>query len=98
MNVNEVISNRCCQIAGTPLEARHGSPNDHVNMAQSSNDHFLCDEHRAAVNVKQRLIHGKAACTNANRSESQGVDDVIKMGAPTLQDATPLTLGQSGGL
>ena len=39
MNVNEVISNRCCQIAGTPLGSKAPvHPNDHVNMAQSSND------------------------------------------------------------
>ena len=39
MNVNEVISNRCCQIAGTPLGGHQPvHPNDHVNMAQSSND------------------------------------------------------------
>src|SRR5262249_29086969 len=39
MNVNEVISNRCCQLAGTPLGSKTPvHPNDHVNMAQSSND------------------------------------------------------------
>jgi fumarate hydratase class II len=39
MNVNEVISNRCCQLAGTPLASKAPvHPNDHVNMAQSSND------------------------------------------------------------
>jgi fumarate hydratase, class II len=42
MNVNEVISNRCCQIAGTPLGSKAPvHPNDHVNMSQSSNDTFL---------------------------------------------------------
>jgi fumarate hydratase class II len=41
MNVNEVISNRCCQLAGTPLASKTPvHPNDHVNMAQSSNDSF----------------------------------------------------------
>ena len=41
MNVNEVISNRCCQLAGTPLGSKTPvHPNDHVNMAQSSNDTF----------------------------------------------------------
>jgi len=41
MNVNEVISNRCCQIAGTPLGADARHPNDHVNMAQSSTTHSI---------------------------------------------------------
>src|SRR5258706_6125748 len=41
MNVNEVISNRCCQFAGTPLGSKKPvHPNDHVNMSQSSNDSF----------------------------------------------------------
>ena len=41
MNVNEVISNRCCQLAGTPLGSKAPvHPNDHVNMSQSSNDSF----------------------------------------------------------
>src|SRR5712672_4082123 len=58
MNVNEVISNRCCQIADTPLGSKTPvHPNDHVNMAQSSNDSFPSAMNiAAAVNVKQRLI------------------------------------------
>src|SRR6185503_5956984 len=58
MNVNEVISNRCCQIAGTPLGSKRPvHPNDHVNMSQSSNDTFPSVMYiAAAVNVKQRLI------------------------------------------
>jgi len=53
MNVNEVISNRCCQIAGTPLGSKAPvHPNDHVNMAQSSNDSFPSAMNiAAAVNV-----------------------------------------------
>ena len=53
MNVNEVISNRCCQIAGTPLGSKRPvHPNDDVNMSQSSNDTFpsaMCIA--AAVNI-----------------------------------------------
>src|SRR5580692_10316289 len=58
MNVNEVISNRCCQLAGTPLGSKTPvHPNDHVNMSQSSNDSFPSAMYIAsAVNVKQRLI------------------------------------------
>jgi len=58
MNVNEVISNRCCQIAGTPLGSKTPvHPNDHVNMAQSSNDSFPSAMNiAAAVNAKRRLI------------------------------------------
>src|SRR6201993_387481 len=58
MNVNEVVSNRCCQLAGTALGSKNPvHSNDHVNMAQSSNDSFPSAMHiAAAVNVKQRLI------------------------------------------
>src|SRR5215468_9377083 len=58
MNVNEVISNRCCQLAGTPLGSKTPvHPNDHVNMSQSSNDSFPSAMYiAAAVNTKQSLI------------------------------------------
>src|SRR5271163_2105956 len=53
MNVNEVISNRCCQLAGTPIGSKTPvHPNDHVNMSQSSNDSFPTAMNiAAAVNV-----------------------------------------------
>src|SRR5438445_3024012 len=58
MNVNEVIANRCCQLAGTELGSKAPvHPNDHVNMSQSSNDTFPSAIHiAAAVNVKERLL------------------------------------------
>jgi len=58
MNVNEVISNRSCQLAGTPLGGKLPvHPNDHVNMSQSSNDSFPSAMHiAAAMNVTRRLI------------------------------------------
>ena len=67
MNANEVISNRCCQIAGTPLGSKTPvHPNDHVNMAQSSNDSFPSAMNiAAAVNVKQRLIPAVKALHDA---------------------------------
>src|ERR1700742_4382618 len=58
MNVNEVISNRCCQLAGTPLASKTPvHPNDHVNMAQSSNDSFPSAMYiAAATNTKGKLV------------------------------------------
>src|SRR6201988_2637727 len=96
MNVNEVISNRCCQLAGTPLGSKTpGHPNDHVNMAQSSNDSFPSAMNiAAAVNVKQRLIPAVAALHDAIDAKAQAWKDVIKIGRTHMQDATPLTLGQ----
>jgi fumarate hydratase class II len=67
MNVNEVISNRCCQLAGTPLGSKHPvHPNDHVNMSQSSNDTFPSVMNIAAgTGIKQRLISAVAALRDA---------------------------------
>src|SRR6266404_1779312 len=67
MNVNEVISNRCCQLAGTRLGSKAPvHPNDHVDMSQSSNDSFPSAMNvAAAVNVKQRLIPAVKALHDA---------------------------------
>src|SRR5712675_1966615 len=96
MNVNEVISNRCCQLAGTPLGSKHPvHPNDHVNMSQSSNDSFPSAMHiAAAVNVRERLIPAVAALRNAIAAKAVEWDDIVKIGRTHMQDATPLTLGQ----
>jgi fumarate hydratase class II len=96
MNVNEVISNRCCQLAGTPLGSKVPvHPNDHVNMAQSSNDSFPSAMYiAAAVNVKQRLNPSVAALRDAICAKALAWSDIVKIGRTHMQDATPLTLGQ----
>ena len=96
MNVNEVISNRCAQIAGQPLGSHKPvHPNDHVNMSQSSNDSFPTAMNvAAAVGVKQRLMPALAALRDALDAKSRAWADVVKIGRTHLQDATPLTLGQ----
>jgi fumarate hydratase, class II len=96
MNVNEVISNRCCQIAGTPLGSKTPvHPNDHVNMSQSSNDTFPSAMNiAAAVNVKQRLTPAVKQLHDAIAAKAKEWDDIVKIGRTHMQDATPLTLGQ----
>jgi fumarate hydratase, class II len=96
MNVNEVISNRCCQLAGTPLASKRPvHPNDHVNLAQSSNDSFPSAMNiAAALNVKQRLIPAVQALRDAIQAKAEEWKDIIKIGRTHMQDATPLTLGQ----
>jgi fumarate hydratase, class II len=96
MNVNEVISNRCCQLAGTPLASKDPvHPNDHVNMAQSSNDSFPTAMYvAAAINTKQRLVPEVKALLDAITVKAEDWKDVIKIGRTHMQDATPLTLGQ----
>ncbi len=96
MNVNEVISNRCCELAGTPLGSKAPvHPNDHVNMAQSSNDLFPSAMYiAAAVNVKRRLVPAIAALHDAIDAKAKAWNGIVKIGRTHMQDATPLTLGQ----
>jgi fumarate hydratase class II len=96
MNVNEVISNRCCQLAGTPLGSKSPvHPNDHANMSQSSNDSFPSAMNiAAAVNVKQRLIPAVKALRDAIAEKTEQWKGIVKIGRTHMQDATPVTLGQ----
>jgi fumarate hydratase, class II len=96
MNVNEVISNRCCQLAGTPLGSKKPiHPNDHVNMSQSSNDNFPSAMYIAAgVGTKTRLMPSLKALRDAIAAKSELWKDIVKIGRTHMQDAVPLTLGQ----
>src|SRR5271156_69645 len=96
MNVNEVISNRCCQLAGTPLGSKTPvHPNDHVNMSQSSNDSFPTAMNiAAAVNVKERLLPAVEALRDAIAAKTGEWKDIVKIGRTHMQDATPITLGE----
>jgi fumarate hydratase class II len=96
MNVNEVISNRCCQLAGTQLGSKTPvHPNDHVNMSQSSNDSFPTAMNiAAAVNVKERLMPAVKGLRDAIAAKADEWKDIVKIGRTHMQDATPLTLGQ----
>jgi fumarate hydratase class II len=96
MNVNEVISNRCCQLAGTPLGSKAPvHPNDHVNMSQSSNDSFPTAMNiAAAVNVRQRVIPAVSGLRDAIAAKAEQWKHIVKIGRTHMQDATPLTLGQ----
>jgi fumarate hydratase class II len=96
MNVNEVISNRCSQLARTPLGSKTPvHPNDHVNMSQSSNDTFPSAMYiAAAVNVTKRLIPAVRALHDSIAAKAAEWDDIVKIGRTHMQDATPITLGQ----
>jgi fumarate hydratase class II len=96
MNLNEVISNRCIQLVGGDLGSKSPvHPNDHVNMAQSSNDTFPTAMHIAArtmldEQVLPRLDELRAAIDD----KATAWADVVKIGRTHLEDATPLTVGQ----
>jgi len=96
MNVNEVVSNRCCQLAGTPLGSKTPvHPNDHVNMSQSSNDTFPSAMYiAAAVNTKNRLLPAVTSLCDAIAAKAEEWKDIVKIGRTHMQDATPITLGQ----
>ncbi len=96
MNVNEVISNRACQIAGTEVGGKSPvHPNDHVNMGQSTNDSFpsaMCIA--AAEGSAKRLLPAVRALRDSLDAKAKAWDDIVKIGRTHMQDATPLTLGQ----
>jgi fumarate hydratase class II len=96
MNMNEVISNRSSQLAGTALGSKSPvHPNDHVNMSQSSNDSFPSAMNVAAtLNVKERLIPSVKALRDAIAAKAEEWKNIVKIGRTHMQDATPLTLGQ----
>ncbi|MED5383772.1 MAG: class II fumarate hydratase [Cyanobacteriota bacterium] len=96
MNVNEVISNRCCQLSGTALGSKQPvHPNDHVNMGQSTNDSFPTAMHIAAVlGVRESLLPSLLKLRESLQRKADQWADLIKIGRTHLQDATPLTLGQ----
>ena len=96
MNVNEVIANRSCQLAGTGLGSKTPvHPNDHANLSQSSNDTFPSAMYiAAALGVKQRLMPAVAALRDAIAAKAEEWRDIVKIGRTHFQDATPLTLGQ----
>lgn len=96
MNVNEVISNRCCQLAGTALGSKKPvHPNDHVNMSQSSNDNFPTAMYMAAaMGVSGKLLPSLNALHDALAAKAEAWKDIVKIGRTHLQDAVPLTLGQ----
>ncbi len=96
MNVNEVISNRCCQLAGNPIGSKTPvHPNDHVNMSQSSNDSFPSAMYIAAAQrVNEKLIPAVKELRDSLNAKAEAWKEVVKIGRTHLQDATPLTLGQ----
>ena len=99
MNANEVIANRCSQLAGKPIGSRDPvHPNDHVNMGQSSNDVIPTAIHVAvAEQLRTTLVPALDALRGALDAKSQEFWDIIKIGRTHLMDATPVRLGQEFG-
>src|SRR6202795_4825847 len=95
-NANEVIANRCAQLAGKPIGSRElVHPNDHVNMGQSSNDVIPSAIHiSAAEQLKNHLVPALRKLHGALEAKAEEFWDIIKIGRTHLMDATPVRLGQ----
>jgi aspartate ammonia-lyase len=94
MNVNEVIANRALEILGRPRgDYDFMSPNDHVNLAQSTNDTFPTASHIAIITDADRLIADLNALAGALTRKGCEFDDLTKTGRTHLMDALPVTLG-----
>ncbi|MCW4037523.1 MAG: aspartate ammonia-lyase [Candidatus Bathyarchaeota archaeon] len=98
MNVNEVLANRALEIMGKDKgDYTSVSPNDHVNMAQSTNDTFPTALHIAALLELQRLLRELDKLAEAFDILTGTYADVMKSGRTHLQDALPLSVGQVFG-
>lgn len=96
MNANEVIANRAIELLG----GQKGDyslihPNDHVNMAQSTNDVFPTAGKLTILKLLPHAISEMQRLSAALERKSLEFNDVIKMGRTQLQDAVPIRLGQS---
>jgi fumarate hydratase class II len=96
MNANEVIANRCSQLAGKAIGSKDPvHPNDHVNMSQSSNDVIPTSIHIAVgETIRNDLMPALEYLQQGLEAKSREFWEVIKIGRTHLMDATPVRLGQ----
>ncbi len=99
MNVNEVIANRANEILGFALEdpKKPVNPNDHVNMAQSTNDTIPTAIRLGALWRLDELTGALRRLADALKLKAQEWDEIVKSGRTHLQDAVPVRLGQEFG-
>ena len=94
MNANEVVANRACEILGGQKGDGTVHPNDHVNMAQSTNDVFPSAGKLAALRLTEALLSALDRLIAAFDRKAQENATVLKLGRTQLQDAVPMYLGQ----
>lgn len=99
MNANEVMANRANQILGYQLEdkGKPVHPNDHVNMAQSTNDTIPTAIRLGVLWRFDELIETLQHFVDVTKKKAQEWDDVVKTGRTHLQDAVPVRMGQEVG-
>ncbi|MGZ9223954.1 MAG: aspartate ammonia-lyase [Anaerolineales bacterium] len=94
MNVNEVIANRATQLMGGKLGEYLVHPNDHVNMAQSTNDTIPTAIRLGCLWRLDELLAALKNLVDALNVKGTEFDDIVKSGRTHLQDAVPVRLGQ----
>ena len=95
MNANEVIANRALELMGKKKgEYDVLSPNNHVNMAQSTNDVIPTAIRVTSIRKVKRLLDALTTLRCRFHEKAAAFEDVLKMGRTHLQDAVPITLGQ----
>ncbi len=94
MNANEVVANRACEILGGRKGDGSVHPNDHVNMAQSTNDVFPSAGKLAALRLTEALLSALDRLISAFDRKARENARVLKLGRTQLQDAVPMYLGQ----
>ena len=98
MNANEVLANRAIELLGGERgDYSIVHPNDHVNMAQSTNDVFPTAMRLAALDEVSELISALELLAEALQTKSTEFDKIVKSGRTHLQDAVPIRLGQEFG-
>lgn len=99
MNSNEVIANRANELLGYDLPAspKPVHPNDHVNMAQSTNDTIPTAIRLGCLWRLEELLAALSNLSQALRNKAELFDPIVKSGRTHLQDAVPVTLGQEFG-
>lgn len=96
MNANEVIANRALEIMGKERgQYEFCSPNDHVNASQSTNDAYPTAFHFGLYLESEKLNKAFNLLIESLDKKANELDNVIKMGRTQLQDAVPMTLGQT---
>ncbi|HMM10464.1 MAG TPA: aspartate ammonia-lyase [Bacteroidales bacterium] len=96
MNANEVIANRALEIMGYEKGMyEHCHPNNHVNLSQSTNDAYPTAIKIALIKANERLVNVLQDLIKALQTKAREFSSIIKMGRTQLQDAVPMTLGQT---
>lgn len=96
MNINEVVANRALEIMGKALgDYQYCHPNNHVNYSQSTNDAYPTAIKIALMDANDKLLSEIGALIDCLNAKAKEFHTVLKMGRTQLQDAVPMTLGQS---